>query len=117
MMKGRLMMGSIGALLLFAAPTGAEDKEPSTVLCMGGAGGWGVSNGGSSFGPEIGLEYTVIEHWLEIEVATSPQFGCGQAEFDTEVLFKKPLARFGIRTRKSSAQRPAPFWNPIGRKD
>ena len=76
---------------LFAAQAQAEDKEPSLVFEVGGAGGWGLQHGGSSFGPEIALEYTVIEHWLEIEVGTSPQFSKGQVESDTDFIFKKPF--------------------------
>jgi hypothetical protein len=91
MINGRLMIGSIGALLLFAAAANAEDKEPTLVVVMGGAGGWGLSQGASSFGPEIGLEYTVIEHFLDIELATSAQFSKGQQEFDTDLVFKKPF--------------------------
>jgi hypothetical protein len=74
---------------------------------MGGAGGWGVPNGGSSFGPEIGVEYTVVEHFLEIEAATSPQFSKGQVEFDTELLFKKP---FDLTNRLEFLIGAGPVW-------
>ena len=61
------------------------------VIELGASGGWGLEQGGSAFGPEIGLEFAVIEHWLEIEASTSPQFSGGQTEFDTDLIFKKPL--------------------------
>ena len=106
-MKGRLMMGSIGAVLFFAVPAAAEDKGPSTVLCIGGAGEWGVSDGGQSFGPEIGLEHTIIEHYLEIEVAVSPLFSKGPTEFDTEFLLKKP---FDLTDRLEFLVGAGPVW-------
>jgi len=107
MSKGRLMLESIGALLMVLAPASAEDKEPSLVFEMGGAGGWGLFQGASSFGPEIALEYTVIEHSLEIEIGTSPQFSRGQMEFDTDLVFKKP---FELTDRLEFLIGAGPLW-------
>ncbi len=79
------------ALLLFAPQAQAEDKEPSFVVELGGAGEWGLQRGGSSFGPNVDLEYTVIEHWLEVEAGVTPLFANGQAEIGTDLVFKKPF--------------------------
>ncbi|MGA7328903.1 MAG: hypothetical protein WBX25_31560 [Rhodomicrobium sp.] len=84
-------IGIIAVMLLLTPKALAEDKEPSFVVEMGGAGEWGLQHGDSSFGPDVGLEYTVIEHWLEIEVGVMPLFSNGQADIDTELLFKKPF--------------------------
>ncbi|MGA7325289.1 MAG: hypothetical protein WBX25_12570 [Rhodomicrobium sp.] len=87
----RAIMGSIAALLFVAGKAQAEDKEPSAVFEIGGAGEWGLQHGGSSFGPELAIEYTAIEQWLEIEAGVMPLFRSGQTELGTELLFKKPF--------------------------
>jgi len=78
-------------LLFFVQQARANEKEPVLAFEMAGAGGWGLQHGGSSFGPEVAVEYTVIEHWLEIEGGITPQFSEGQVEFDTSFVFKKPF--------------------------
>ena len=77
-------------LLLFAEQAQAEEKEPSAIIELGGAGEWGLPSA-SSFGPSAAIEFTPIEHWLEIEVGTGPMFGKGVSEWDTDILFKKPF--------------------------
>jgi hypothetical protein len=91
MIKCGAMMGLIAALLLFAGQAQAEEKEPSAIVEIGNAGEWGLQNGGSSFGPTVAVEFTPIEHWLEIEAGVSTLFGGGQTEWDTDLLFKKPF--------------------------
>ncbi len=91
-MIGRgVTLGLVAAVLLLAGDAQAEDKEPALGFEMAGVGSWGLQHGGSSFGPEVALEYTVIEHWLEIEGGFSPLFSKGQVEFDTGFVFKKPF--------------------------
>lgn len=90
MIKYGIMIGLVAALLLFAAKARAEDKEPSAVVEIGGAGEWGLRDGGSSFGPTIAVEVTPIKNWLEIEAGVSSLFGSGHTEWDTDLLFKKP---------------------------
>jgi hypothetical protein len=85
------LAGILAALVLFAPQAQAEDKEPAWGFEMAGSGGWGLRRGGSSAGPEVALEYTVIEHWLEIEGGFSPQFSKGEAEYDSGLIFKKPF--------------------------
>jgi len=79
------------ALFFCAFQAKAEDKAPALGFEMAGAAGWGLQRGGASAGPEVALEYTVIEHWLEIEAGISPQFSKGQVELDTGLVFKKPF--------------------------
>jgi hypothetical protein len=80
----------IAAPLLFAANVQAQEKEPSAIVEIGGAGGWGLP-GSSSFGPSAAVEFTPIKNWLEIEGGVSTLFGGGKTEWSTDLLFKKPF--------------------------
>ncbi len=91
MNKCKPAIGTIAVMLLFASNTQAEDNEPDVTFEMGGSGAGPLRGGAASYGPEVALEYTVIEHWLEIELGTSPQFSKGQAEVGTDFLHKKPF--------------------------
>jgi hypothetical protein len=66
--------GLLAVLLLTAGMARAEDKEkePFAILEIGGAGEWGLQNGGSSFGPSVAAEFDVIKEWLEIEAGFTP---------------------------------------------
>jgi len=104
--RGSILLGFIAALLLFAGTALAEDKEPSGVVELGGAGEWGLPNGGSRFGPTAAVEFTPIKSWLEIEAGVTPLFGGGHTDWGTDFLFKKPFnfVQFGgIRTRHWTA--------------
>ena len=51
----------------------------------------GVSKAaGSSFGPDVAVEITPIENWLELEAGVTPLFSRHSTEWDTDLLFKKP---------------------------
>jgi hypothetical protein len=65
-------------------------KESAAVVELGGAAGWSLKGGGSSFGPTVAVEVTPIENWLELEVGVTPLFGRHSTEWDTDLLFKKP---------------------------
>lgn len=88
---GKMLKGFIAALLLFAGPALAEDKEPFAVVELGGAGEWGLPNGGSSFGPTAAVEFNPIKNWLEIEAGVTPLFSRGQTEWNTDLALKKPF--------------------------
>ena len=77
--------------VLFSAKAHAEEKEPVAIVEIGGAGEWGLKEGGSSFGPTVAVEFSAIEHWLEIEAGAASRFGGGQTEWGTDLLFKKPF--------------------------
>ncbi|MGB6942867.1 MAG: hypothetical protein WBE37_10755 [Bryobacteraceae bacterium] len=68
----------------------APDEEPAAVVELGGAGGWNLQGGGSSFGPDFAMEVTPIENWLELEAGTTGLFSRHSSEWDTDLLFKKP---------------------------
>ena len=85
----RILMGLIFALLFLDAAR-AEEKEPTAIIELGGAGEWGFPST-SRFGPAAAVEFTPIRDWLEIEAGVSPLFGGGRTEWDADVLFKKPF--------------------------
>jgi hypothetical protein len=86
-----VLLGSVSAALLVVQARAEEkEKEPLAIIELGGAGEWSLS-GGSSFGPSAAVEFEPIRNWLEIEVGTAPLFGHGRAEWDTDILFKKPF--------------------------
>jgi hypothetical protein len=66
------------------------DKEPVAIVELGGAASWNLKGGGSSFGPDLAVEVTPIENWLELEAGTTPLFRRHSTEWDTDLLFKKP---------------------------
>lgn len=68
----------------------SEEKEHVAVVELGGAGFWNVKDGTGSFGPSVAVEVTPIEHWLELELGTTPLFRRHSTEWGTDLLFKKP---------------------------
>ena len=88
----------VARLGLFAAMTlcsgqafgQVEEREPSAIVEIGGAGGWGLK-GGSAFGTDLSVETTPIPDWLELEGSVTTLFSRGQTELDTDFLFKKPF--------------------------
>jgi hypothetical protein len=68
----------------------AEENEPSAIVEIGGAGGWGLK-GGASYGTNLSVETTPIPDWLELEAGTTTLFSRGQTEWDTDFLLKKPF--------------------------
>jgi hypothetical protein len=77
------------ALPLFAGAAQAEEKEPTAIVEIGGAGEWDFPN--SKFGPTAAVEFTPVKNWLEIEAGVSTMFGSRHTEWSTDLLFKKPF--------------------------
>ena len=67
-----------------------KEREPAAIVEIGSAGGWALTHGKPSYGPNVAVEVTPIEHWLELEAGVTPFFSRGQTEWDTDLLFKKP---------------------------
>ena len=74
----------------FGQSVDKEEKEPVAVIELGGASSWNVKGGGSGFGPNVALEVTPIEKWLELEAGVTPLFRRRSTEWGTDLLFKKP---------------------------
>ena len=50
----------------------------------------GAATSSVTFGPNVGVEFDLIEKWLELEFGVTPAFGHHSTEWDTDLLFKKP---------------------------
>jgi len=68
----------------------SDEKEPAAIVELGGAASHGLTGEGASFGPNVAVEVTPIENWLEIEAGVTPLFTRHSTEWDTDLLFKKP---------------------------
>ena len=88
------MAGLIAAAISLAASAqAAKGKEGGAAeLELGVAAEWGLPGGGFGFGPSVGIEFTRIKDWLEVETSVSPLFGGGRTGWDTELVFKKPYS-------------------------
>lgn len=82
------------ALTLSARCTHAQsaevDKDPKAVVEVGAAANRSLSGEGSSFGPNVAVEVTPIENWLELEAGVTPLFARHSTEWDVDLVFKKP---------------------------
>jgi hypothetical protein len=72
-----------------AAQSVDTDKEHA-VLELGGAASRDITNGTSSFGPDVAIEVTPVKNWLELEFGTTGLFRRHSTEWGTDLLFKKP---------------------------
>jgi|SRR5579863_784360 len=86
------MMHTMVLLFLFAGNVfaWAAEEEPAAIVELGGAASRDLKGGGSSFGPDVAVEVTPIENWLELEAGVTPLFSRHATEWDTDLLFKKP---------------------------
>src|SRR5580658_10227789 len=66
------------------------EHESVAIVELGGATTWDLKGGGSSFGPDLAVEVTPVESWLELEAGTTPFLRPHSTEWDTDLLFKKP---------------------------
>jgi hypothetical protein len=73
-----------------AAAQSVESDKEIAVVEVGAAASQSVTGGGSSFGPNLAVEFTPIENWLEIEAGVTPLFTSYSTEWDVDLLFKKP---------------------------
>lgn len=70
-------------------PEAAEHRD--VILEVAPAGEWGLSDSKTSFGPSFALAVTPIEHQLEAEFGLSPMIDHGRADWEGEIVFKKPF--------------------------
>jgi hypothetical protein len=68
----------------------SEDKDPVAIIELGAATSWNLSGGAATFAPNLAAEITPVESWLELEAGVSPFYTRNSAEWDTDLLFKKP---------------------------
>lgn len=67
-----------------------EYKDPIAILEIGAATSWNFAGGAATFAPNLAVEVTPIEHWLELEAGVTPFYTRKSSEWDTDLLFKKP---------------------------
>ena len=87
------------ALAILALGSGSafgEEHEATerrgVVLEVGPAVEWGLGDEGKTkFGPSVALAVTPIEHQLEIEFGVTSLFDHGKADWEGEIVFKKPF--------------------------
>ena len=48
------------------------EKDPVAIVELGGATSWNVKGGAAIFAPDLAVEVTPIENWLELELGTTP---------------------------------------------
>jgi hypothetical protein len=69
----KTLAGLIAAALLLPASVQAggreKEKEAPAELEIGAAAEWAIPGGGVGFGASVGIEYTLIKDWLEVELA------------------------------------------------
>jgi len=70
--------------------TAKEADEPVAIFEFGAATSWNIKGGAATFAPNLAAEITPIEGWLELEAGVSPFYTHKSAEWDTDLLFKKP---------------------------
>jgi hypothetical protein len=83
----------IASLFLCAGDAAAQSVEADkeiAVVEVGAAASQSLTGGGSSFGPDLAVEVTPVENWLELEAGVSPLFARHSTEWDVDLLFKKP---------------------------
>ena len=73
-----------------AAAQSVEAQKDIAVVEVGAATSVSLKDGGSSFGPDLAVEVTPIENWLELEGGVTPLFTSHSTEWDLDLLFKKP---------------------------
>ena len=88
----KLLLLAAAVSLTASAQAAEKEKEAAAELELGAATEWALPGGGFSFGPSVGIEFTPIKDWLEIEAGVSPVFGGGRTEWSTELVFKKPFS-------------------------
>jgi hypothetical protein len=89
-----------------AAAQSNETKKDIAVVEVGGAFGESITEGAASFGGDLAVEFTPIEHWLEIETGVSGLFNRHTKEWDTDPLVKKTMG---------AVPRPSNLWPALDR--
>ena len=67
-----------------------NDHDPAAILELGSATSWDIPGGTGSYGPDVAVEVTPIENWLELESGFAALFHRHSSEWGVDLLFKKP---------------------------
>src|ERR1700761_4181267 len=83
--------GQIRANNAYPSSATSEDEDDTIAIHeVGAATNWNFSGGAATFAPNLAVECTPIENWLELEAGVSPFYTRNSTEWDTDFLFKKP---------------------------
>ncbi|GGB20944.1 hypothetical protein [Puia dinghuensis] len=83
-------IGFVLALCLSTTSANCQDREP-VIGELGGSVSKSLKDGSSGYGPSIGIEFTPIKEWLEVEMDVTPLMGSHSTDWTFDVLFKKPF--------------------------
>jgi hypothetical protein len=88
-----VLLGITVPLLMSANTVTAEEKEkdPLAVIALGSEGEWGFPGGKFSRGPSAAVEFSLIKDWVEVEIGGARLFRRGVADWESEVVFRKPF--------------------------
>jgi len=90
MSKALFWMSSFAFCSRIAAAQ-SVDKDSAAIIELGAATSWNLKSNASSIGPDLAVEVTPIEKWLELEAGVTQLFSRHQStEWNTDLLFKKP---------------------------
>jgi hypothetical protein len=70
-------------------PKNDDQKEAFAIAEIGATASWGKGSI-PAYGPAIAVEFTPIEHWLEIEAGATQTYSQSARELSFDLLFKKP---------------------------
>lgn len=68
----------------------ATQKDSLAIVEIGAAPSWSLTESDKSISPTVAVEFTPIEHWLELEIGTTLTFSHSSTVWATDLLFKKP---------------------------
>jgi hypothetical protein len=91
------LLGAAIALLMTPSLAAAQEKknekdnDPLAVIALGAAGEWGFPGSKFSRGPSAAVEFSLIKDWVEVEIGGARLFRRGVAEWEGEVVFRKPF--------------------------
>jgi len=87
-LMGAVIIGAWTAGSVFAIES---HEEPSVIFLMGPAVDKSTFNGKTTYGSSIAVEFTAIEHQLEIEVGAQYMSSASPQVMGSQIIFKKPF--------------------------
>jgi hypothetical protein len=89
-MNGTRLLLCALALICCRSARAQPAEEPAAILEVGGAASRSIPGAEKSGGADLAVEFTPVEHWLELEMGTTALFSRHATEWGTDLLFKKP---------------------------
>jgi hypothetical protein len=86
----RCLVRLVLVLICISIASCQDEREAIAIAEIGAAPSWNIPGFSPSLSPTVAVEFTPIEHWLEIEIGTTPTFSHSSTQWVTDFLFKKP---------------------------